>query len=68
VLEEPERSVIGVAESSAGLDDLVENRLEPRSAGNGAKDAADCLLLRTEVFGLTSKLRVAVGRPAIGAA
>jgi hypothetical protein len=36
--------------------------LEPRSAGNGAKDAADCLLLRTEVFELTSKLRVAVGR------
>jgi hypothetical protein len=36
--------------------------LEPRSAGNGVKDAADCLLLRTEVFELTSKLRVAVGR------
>jgi fibronectin type 3 domain-containing protein len=33
VLEEPERSVIGVAESSAGLDDLVENRLEPRKDG-----------------------------------
>jgi hypothetical protein len=46
VLEEPERSVIGVAESSAGLDHLVENRLEPRSAGDGAKDPADRLLLR----------------------
>jgi hypothetical protein len=61
VLEEPERSVMGVAESSARLDHFVENRLQTRSAGNGAKDAADCLLLRTEVLELTSKLRVAGG-------
>jgi hypothetical protein len=29
MLEEPERAVIGFAEPLAGLDDLVENRLDP---------------------------------------
>jgi hypothetical protein len=62
LLEKPERAVIGVAESPARLDDLVENRLEPRRAGNGAKDAADRLLLRAGVLELTSKLRGVGGR------
>jgi hypothetical protein len=33
VLEQPERTVVGVAEPSAGLDDLLEHRLEPGRDG-----------------------------------
>jgi hypothetical protein len=36
VLEEPERPVVGVAKSSAGLDHLLENRLEPRGLSDGS--------------------------------
>jgi hypothetical protein len=60
-LEEPKRSVIGDAESSGGFDDLVENRLEASGACNGAKDAADGVLLSSKVRDLTSKLRVVGG-------
>src|SRR4029450_3959884 len=54
VLEEPERAVIGFAEPLAGLDDFVENRLDSRTSGHGAEDAADCALLLPEILELTS--------------
>jgi hypothetical protein len=60
-VEKPERAVIGVTEASAGLNDLVEDRLEPGRARNGAKNAADRELLRSKVLDLTNKRRVVVG-------
>ena len=50
LLEEVERAVIGLAEPFAGLDHLVEDRLDPCAAGNSAKDIADRVLLLPEVF------------------
>src|SRR4029450_4498342 len=51
---QPERAVIGFAEPLAGLDDFVENRLDSRTSGHGAEDAADCALLLPEILELTS--------------
>ena len=60
-LEEPERPVIGSAESRAGVDHLVENRLQAYGAGDRAKDAADRALLPAHVLELTSELRAIGG-------
>jgi hypothetical protein len=54
VLEEPERTVIRFAEPLTGLDDLIENRLDPRAPRDSAKHTADCALLLTEILQLTS--------------
>ena len=56
---EVQGAVVGPAEPLAGVDHLVENGLDSRAAGDGAKDTADCVLLRTEILELTSKLRIA---------
>ena len=58
VLEQVEGAVLGPAEPLAGLDHLVENGLDPRTAGDGAEDAADRALLFAHVLELTSELRV----------
>jgi hypothetical protein len=54
--EEPQRAVVGVAQPLAGFDDLVEDRLEPLRLSDGSKHAADCPLLRPQVFDLARVL------------
>ena len=58
VLEQPERSMVGVAEPSAGFDDLVKHRLQPGGLRHGPENAADRALLLAEILELTSQLRV----------
>jgi hypothetical protein len=58
LLEEVERAVIGLAESFAGLDHLVEDRLESLRAGDGPKDAADRALLLARVLEPAGELGV----------
>lgn len=60
-LQEIERTVFGVAESSACLDNLVQHGLQPSRTRNGAKDAADCALLLAEVFELSRSVLVSAG-------
>ena len=58
VLEQVEGAVLGPAEPLAGFDHLVENGLDPRTAGDGAEDTADRALLFAHVLELASELRV----------
>ena len=68
VLEQPERTVVGVAEALAGRDHLVEHGFEPCGPSDGPQDAADRALLRTKVFELASELCVVGATPAMRAA
>ena len=61
LLEQVERAVLGPAEPLAGLDDLVQHRLDPRAAGDGAQDAADRALLLAQILDLASELCVVGG-------
>lgn len=61
VLEKVERAVIGLAEPLAGLDHLVENRLDPCATGDGAQNIADRALLFAEVLELASEFCVVGG-------
>jgi hypothetical protein len=50
VLEQPEGAVSDVAETHTRLDHLVEDRLQPRGARDGAQGAADRALLLVRVL------------------
>jgi hypothetical protein len=54
--EEPERAGVGLAEPPGRLGHLVEDRLEPRAAGDFPENAADRALLLANVCELTREL------------
>ena len=54
--------MVGPAEPLAGLDDLVEHRLDARAARDGAENAADRALLFAQVLDLASELGIAMRR------
>jgi hypothetical protein len=45
LIEQIERAVVGAAEPPTGLDDLVENRLQPGRTRDRSKDTTDRALL-----------------------
>ena len=61
LVEEPERPVIGPAESLRGFDNLLQNRLKAGIVGDCAKDAADRALLLMELLEPTGKFSVVTG-------
>jgi hypothetical protein len=63
ILEEPERALVRFAEPPAGLDDLVENRLQSLGAGDCAEDVAERALLLAEVLDLARELGSVVSCP-----
>ena len=63
VFEQIQRPFLGLAQSRARVDHLVENWLKPRRARDGTKDPAQCPLLLENVLELTGYLGV-VGRHA----
>ena len=68
VLEQVEGAVLGPAEPLAGFDHLVENGLDPRTAGDGAEDTADRALLFAHVLELRASSALSEATPAICAA
>ena len=62
LLQEIERPVIGVAESFAGFDDLVQHRLQPGRTGDSVEDATDRALLLTEIRKLARSVLVVADR------
>ena len=57
VLKEPERPMVGLAQSPARLGHLLENRLQPGTPSDRAENAADRVLLLTHVLELMGEVR-----------
>jgi hypothetical protein len=59
LVQEIERPVVGVTDSSACFDDLVQTGCSPGRTGGGAEDATDRALLLTEILELARSVLVA---------
>ena len=68
ILEEPERTVLGLAQPPARLDDLVENRLHACGAGCRTQHRADRLPLLLQVLELAGELGASAVTSAMRAA
>ena len=68
VVKKPEGPVVGVAESPAGFGHLFENRLEPGSTSDSAKDAADGALCPRTSSSSRARFGSAPAAPAVRSA